>query len=262
MIARKTTNGLLALVAASLFGRSAAQATPAVTAAPMHSSGQNPVYPRLTKFPDANIMAKVNALLAAQEKADRSARADCLSQLKDAGEKSDADSYSAHIAVTYLSLHYLSVNVVTSYDCGGPYPTNGAEAPMTFDLVTGSAIDWSKIFKPGFLPPDNADETVPPSALTKLYRARYRNGPDDADCRSAIADQDPFADPPAIWLDSKHGLVVEPDFPHAIAACADEMALSPAELAPSLSSLPLLSDLRTMVNARPPISNGGLRRVH
>jgi hypothetical protein len=243
MVARKTMKSILALVAVSLFGWNAAAAAPTVTAAPMHSSGQTPVYPRLTNFPDAKVMAKVNALLAAQEKTDRSARADCLSQLKDAGGKPDADSYSTQITVSYLSRRYLSVNVVTSYDCGGPYPTNGAEMPMTFDLVTGSAIDWSKIFKPGFLPPDNADETAPPSALTKLYRARYRNGPDDADCRSAIADQDPFAEAPAIRLDSKRGLIVEPDFPHAIAACADQLALSAADLAPYLKGSTLKSDL-------------------
>src|ERR1700733_7873562 len=196
MNANKSTIGILTVMAVLQLGWNPACAAAQVAAAPMHSSGQTPIYPRLTKYPDAKIMAKVNAALAAQEKADRSARADCLSQLKDAGEKPDADSYSTEITITYLSLRFLSVNVVTGYDCGGPYPTSGAEAPMTFDLATGSAIDWSKLFKPGFLPPDTADGTAPPSALTKLYRARYRNGPDDADCRSAIADQDPFEDPP------------------------------------------------------------------
>jgi hypothetical protein len=219
----------------------------------MHSSGQTPVYPRLTKFADAAIMAKVDALLAAQEKADRSSRSDCLAQLKDAGEKPDADSYSTQIAVSYLSRHFLSVNVVTSYDCGGPYPTNGAEAPMTFDLDTGSAVDWSKMFKTGFLPPPDADSAAPPSALTALYRARYRNGPDDADCRGAIADEDPFADPPAIWLDAKRGLIVEPDFPHATAACADELVLSPADLGPYLRDPALKTDLLAV--AKPASSN-------
>lgn len=239
MQAQKSAIGLLALMTALQLGWNPACA--AVVAAPMHNSGQTPVYPRLTKYPDAKIMAKVNALLAAQEKTDRSARTDCLSQLKDAGEKPNADTYSTAIDVTYLSLRFLSVNVVTSYDCGGPYPTSGAEAPVTFELATGSAIDWSKLFKPGFLPPDTADESEPPSALTKLYRARYRN--DDADCRGAITDQDPFADPPAIWLDAKRGVIVEPDFPHAIAACADEMALSPADVAPYLTDLALKADI-------------------
>ena len=110
-------------------------------------------------------------------------------------------------------------------------------------LKTGAPIDWSKIFKPGFLPPENADESSPPSALTTLYRARYRKGADDADCRGVIADQDPFADPPAIWLDAKRGLIVEPDFPHAIAACADELALSAADLAPYLRDTTLKTDL-------------------
>lgn len=223
-------------------------AAPPIAATPMHTSSPSLIYPRLIKFPNAGVMARINALLAAQEKADRAAKTDCIAQLKEANQKPTADSYTADITVTYLSVHYLSINVVSAYDCGGPYPNAGIESPLTFDLDTGTAIDWAAEFKPGFLPPQGADENSPPAALTKLYRARYPHSKDDADCRSAIAEQDPFSDAPAFWLDAKRGLVVEPDLPHVIQACAEEMVLTPADLATVLKDAKLLADLRSTVN--------------
>ena len=220
----------------------------APSAAPMHALGVKAVYPRLSGLADAKAMARVNGLLAAQEAADRSAYADCLSQLKDAKMKPDKDTYSEEVWVRYLSAHYLSVEVVTSYFCAGAYPTNGAETPVTFDLKSGTQIDWTQMFKPGFLPPDNADEHTPPSALTKLYRARYSKAKDDADCRQAITDQDPFSSAPIVWLDAKGGVVLQPDFPHVMAACATPLRLSPAEIAPFLKDAALAADLKATVH--------------
>lgn len=213
----------------------------APTAAPMHTEGANPVYPRLTGLADAKVMAQVNALLAAQEKTDRASRTDCLKQLKDAGQKPTKDSYSETVTVTYLSARLLSVNVKSSYDCGGPYPNNGIETPMTFDLTSGQPIDWSQAFKPGFMP-----SGAKGAALTRLYRARYPKD-QDADCKSAVKTEDPFQDAPILWLDSKRGLVVQPDFPHVIAACAEDLTLSAADLAPYLKDAGLAADLRATI---------------
>ncbi|MEJ0042098.1 MAG: hypothetical protein WDM81_07710 [Rhizomicrobium sp.] len=217
-------------------------------AAPLHTSGVKAVYPRLSGLADARAMARVNALLAAQETTDRAAYTDCLSQLKEMKMTPDKDSYVEDITVRYLSAHYFSVEVVTSYYCAGAYPTNGAEAPMTFDLTASTQIDWSAMFKPGFLPPDTADEHTPPSVLTKLYRARYSKAKDDADCRQAINDQDPFSSAPIVWLDAKGGVVLQPDFPHVIAACATPLTLSPAEIAPYLKDAMLAADLKATVH--------------
>ena len=224
----------LALAAAPL----AAHAAPA--AAPLHTQGANPVYPRLTGLADPKVMAQVNALIAAQEKTDRASRADCLAQLKEAGQKPTKDSYSEAVTVTYLSGRLLSLSVVSSYDCGGPYPNNGIATPMTFDLASGRQIDWSQAFKPGFL------SGAKGSVLTRLYRARYPKD-QDADCRSAVNTDDPFGEAPILWLDAKRGLVVEPDFPHVIAACAEAVALSAADLAPYLKDASLTADLQATI---------------
>ncbi len=234
-----------ALAALPLVALAAAPAAPTVAAAPLHSSGTKPAYPRLTKFPDAKILAKVNAQLATAEKDNASAYADCLSQLKDMKMKPDKDTYSQDVAVRYLSIRALSIEVVTSYDCAGAYPTNGAETPLTYDLSTGVQIDWTTMFKPSFLAPSSDSDKAPPSALTKLYRARYRG---EKDCRDVITGQDPFSSAPIVWLDAKGGMVFQPDFPHVIAACADPLTLSPADVAPYLKDAKLAADLKATVH--------------
>ena len=198
MLIRPTLILCAALAVLPLIAYGAAPPAPTLTAAPLHTSGVRAVYPRLTKFPDAKIMAKVNALLAGKEKEDRQAYADCLAQLKDMKMKPDKDSYSEDITVRYLSARLFSVEVVTSYYCAGAYPTNGAETPVSYDMANGTAIDWSTEFKPGFLAAVSIAEVLPPGVLTKLYRARYSKAKDDADCRQAINDQDPFSSAPIV----------------------------------------------------------------
>ena len=244
-----------ALLSAPLCASAAATAAPAVAVVPLHSIGAKAVYPRLTKFPDAKIMAKVNALLANHEKDDRTAYADCLSMLKDSNMKPDKDTYSVEIAVRYLSSRYLSIDVTTGSYCGGAYPNYGIETPLTVDLGTGQQVDWTTAFKPGFLPMQGVRG---PSALTRLYRAKNHNSfKDDPDCRDVILKQDPFVlgsdggssdDLPAFWLDDKQGLVVQPVFPHVTQACADQIALSPAEFAPYLKDAKFAADLTAAVH--------------
>ena len=248
MLIRPTLVLCAALAAAPLIAYAAAPPAPVVAAAPLHTSGAKATYPRLTKFPDAKIMAKVNALLATKEKEDRGAYTDCLAQLKDMKMKPDKDSYNEDITVRYLSARLLSIEVVTSYYCAGAYPTNGAETPLSFDLSTGTAIDWTTQFKPGFLSVESKADVPPPSMLTKIYRARYSKAPDDADCRQAITDQDPFSGPPIVWLDAKGGVVFQPDLPHVTAACALPLTLTPAQIAPYLKNAALAADLKATVH--------------
>jgi len=233
----------------SVAALAAAAPTSAVSlaAAPLHSVGGKPVYPRLTAFPNAAIMAKVNAALAKQEADDRDSRSDCIKSVLEAKDKPDADTYRTEISVTYLSPHYLSVNVVSSYYCGGPSPTAGAESPLTFDLTTGDPVDWKTVFKPGFLPPDDGEDSAHPSGLLKFYKARYRKGEvEEDDCRSVIDDPS-LSLSPILWLSAKAGLVVQPDFPHVTAACADDLDLSPATLAPYVTSATFIADLKATV---------------
>jgi hypothetical protein len=218
----------------------------------MHSEGGKPVYPRLIAFSNPAIMAKVNAALAKQEADDRDTRSDCIKSVLEAKQNPSATAYETDISVSYISPRYLSVNVVSSYDCAGAYPTNGAETPLTFDLTTGEPVDWKALFKPGFLPSEDGEDAAHPSGLAKIYKARYRKtDAADDDCRSVIADPS-WSFSPILWLSATTGLMVQPDFPHVVAACADELNLSAADLAPFVKTPSFLADLKATVRQAGP----------
>jgi hypothetical protein len=233
-----------ALMAAVL----AATPTAPIAAGPMKTPGPVPTYPRLIAFPNAAVKAKVNALLAAQEKYDRAARRECLQAAR---AQKLAGSWDEGTEVTYLSPHYLSVLVEWSSDCASPHPNDGISNPVTYDLTTGEALDWRKLFKPGFMPSADAADKAPPAGLITLYRALYRKDedPKDADkqCQDAIADGSPFGGSMIVWLDRKQGLVMMPDFPFVIRACADEVAVTVAALAPYVRDPAALADLTATV---------------
>jgi hypothetical protein len=209
----------------------------AVLAVPMQISGTTPHYPRLTRFPDAAVMAKVNADLAAKEKQNQADYRDCLSGLRDIAQKPDKDTWSVAVSVTYLSARFMSVNAVVSNYCGGAYPNDGIQTPVTFDLSTGKEIDWKAAFKPSFFS----------GALTRLYRASYPKSA-DAECRKTVTEQDPFetADGAIFRLETGKGLVVLPDLPHVVQACAEEVTLPAARLAPFLADARMLAELRAV----------------
>ncbi|MBI3676558.1 MAG: hypothetical protein HY243_08055 [Proteobacteria bacterium] len=245
--------------------------TPSMTVVPLHSAGAKAVYPRLIRFPDAKVMSRVNAALAAKEKQARTEYADCLSDLKEASQKPDKDSYWVEVDVVYLSSRYLSIQTNTSENCGGPHPNFGELSPIAFDLSTGSELVWGKLFKPGFLPTESSDGTANsrPSILSKLYRKHYpwtvadtakfkrqvaKGLVDESDnCREVVDGQDPFefSDEVVLWLQSEKGLVVSPVMPHAVQACAEEVVLPVDEIAPYLKDLNLVSELRAIRKAEP-----------
>jgi hypothetical protein len=206
----------------------------AVKVEPMHFDGSVPHYPRLVAFPDATVRAKVNALLVGAEAHDRKDRSDCLSDLRNS-KLQDPEPYNVSIDVTYVTSRYISMQIRRSYNCGGPYPNNGVPDPRTIDLATATDVNWKRIFKPGFLEGDGQ--------LAALYRKRYPSvHGKDADCASAVNEQ-PLTF--SLHLDKKQGLVVEPDFPHAIQACGDEIGFSPADIAPYVQDAGFLADLKS-----------------
>jgi hypothetical protein len=248
MISRAKHPLAYAFAAVLLLGAAPALAGSAVLVKPLHSPPGKIVFPRIVAGPPAAVRQTVNRALAAQEKADRAQRADCVQQIREAGQKPEPDSFRESVAVTYVSARYLSLDVRQSYFCATAYPTNDAPTPLTFDLGTGRPLDWNAVFKPGFLPSEGA---MASAALVKLYRARYA-APDEAkDCKDVIADDPSFEDGVDIWLDeTKGGLVVQPDFLHVIAVCAVPLAFGATDLAPYADAA-FVSDLAaTIATAR------------
>lgn len=229
-------------------------AAPAIVIAPMHSEGEHARFPRLTSFPDAAVQARVNGLLAKAEAQDHASQKDCLKQVLDEHQDKSFYDYSTSVAVTYVSRRYLSLSVDTSYDCAGAHP-DASSAPLTFDLAHGAAIDWNAAFKPGFLTtadPNTGD--VHKGKLAAIYFAHYaklasRKG--DADCLDAVKTDDLLD--PYLRLDAAQGgFLVTPQLAHVVAACGEDIALSPDEIAPYLKDRALVDDLKAMPAPKKP----------
>ncbi len=209
--------------------------------APMKSEGAH--LPRLVAFHDAKVRAKVDRLLAKHEAADRAARRDCRQQVRESGHGDDFFEYDETTEVTYVSARYVSLRVRTNYDCAGAHP-DGTTEGITIDLATGDPLDWRKVFKPGFLV-----EGEKPSALRKLYQARYpKDGNDDPDCRDVVANG--FDADFILTLDAHDGLMAEPEFPHVIQACGDALGFKAQALAPYAADKGFLADLDATVRAK------------
>ena len=235
---RKFLLGLLLLIPV------AASAADEVTVAPRKSAGEIAYYPKLVNFPDPQVRDRVNKLLAGYGLQQSQDRKDCYKQLQDQGQQKDKDSFYTSIEVTHVSRRFLSINVNQNTDCGGAHPSSGA-SPVTLDLTHGTEVDWKTMFKPGFLSAtDPKTFDTRQGKLAALYRAHYakiRKG--DKDCLDAIHDEN-FLDV-VLWLD-KNGLTANPQLPHVTQACDEDVAFSPAELAPYIADPNLLAELQAM----------------
>ncbi|WP_459092142.1 hypothetical protein [Mesorhizobium sp. A556] len=214
---------------ALLLGCTQAFAGPAVTVKPLRSPPGKIVYPRLVAGASADVRRAANGMLAGREKADRQQRFDCLDAVRQAGQSPVRESFEETVRASYVSARYLSVDVRRSYFCATAYPTEDAADPLTIDLADGKALDWKRLFKPGFLPQEGEAGL---SALARLYQTRYAASGEQQACKDVVSGQDPFAEGAILWLDAaKGGLVAQPNFPHVIAACAKPITLGSKDLA-------------------------------
>lgn len=104
-------------------------------------------FPRLARHPDAQVMARVNALLEQQHWAMNLDALGCKSsqyQQTFAGAGTLAGYEKHSVRVTYLSPSLMSVLAQGSTVCGGP--PQREHSPMTFDLRRGEPLDFSRIF--------------------------------------------------------------------------------------------------------------------
>jgi hypothetical protein len=223
-----------------------------IAVSPMHAKGPAPHYPRLTRFPDSALMGKVNVKLEALEKKNHDGYRQCIGDLRAAKRKADADAYWVDIKVGYLSRHYLSLEIHSEGYCGGAYPWSGS-SPVTFDLSTGDQIDWMKAFLPSFWT----------GGVNRLYRKHYPwtgidqaafeksvakgEATEDDNCKEMIDGQQNFQTrQSAIFrLQNGRGLMLQPDFPHVVQNCAEEVTLPVSELKPYLRDPTLAAELRS-----------------
>lgn len=106
-------------------------------------------YPRLTRHPDAKILAQTNAVLEQRHWAMGLEALACKSSIYQnlgpaAGSLGNYDEES--IKVTYLSTALMSVVESGSTDCGGAHPNNHFD-PFVLDLLKGGYMDFRRLLK-------------------------------------------------------------------------------------------------------------------
>lgn len=106
-------------------------------------------YPRLTRHPDAKILAQANAALEQRHWAMGLEALACKSSIYQnlgpaAGSLGNYNEES--ISVTYLSTALMSVVESGSSDCGGAHPNNHFN-PFVLDLLKGGYMDFTRLLK-------------------------------------------------------------------------------------------------------------------
>ena len=156
--------------------------------------GQNAgSYPRLYDFPDKEVLKKVNTQIDESIKNLR-----CFN-----GE----GSYSTTTEVTFSKANIFSIKAISSWYCGGAYPTDDENLSMTFDLKTGNRIGFSSLFTDY----GKNEDAIISAALHSLVYGH--------ECSSELS-VERLARLHLNMYITEEGVIVQPSLPHAIAACS------------------------------------------
>lgn len=215
-------------------------------AAPPRSSGKisyvtkeinGVAVPQVVDYRDAAVMAKVNAQLS-----DMAYGFGCDPEFL---AQADAPEtyYDAKVSVSYAENDVFSVYSRASWYCGGPYPTNGDNQSVTFDMRTGEKATADSLFK------DYGRDRKAIAAIIFAEQIEKYAGPSDGQSCKGLYSLEGEGD----FLDFTEYLtyriedgdvVAEPVFPHVIAACAEEGRAPAASLSKFFAPGSLLSRLR------------------
>lgn len=170
--------------------------------------------PRLTQSPAPQVMAQVNADLAAE-----STRLESEAKRCDADGQGKSD-WEETARVDLLTRDVLSIDVQVSYYCGGPHPDE-EYLPLTYNLRDGTRFDFRKNADQLFL-----GDAIPSGELAELYKKHL--GDPEGDCDSSFVD----AQSEFFLHFAAEGLVVNPEVPHFAAACGHEVVIPWREIKP------------------------------
>ena len=221
-----------------------ALALAAQTAAPVTLSWGKPLgkdlasLPRITA-PATPQTAKINAALARGDLRAKAAHTDCRISAKD-GPNKGAGDWARSVNAPFRYGPWLSVVASDDWYCGGAYPDTDT-LPLTYDLEAGAPLDWAKLLPAAFAGKATTDTAgdgtvigrLSSPAITALYKRRVLGGMDPAERKDCASWFDEEELPVMLWLDAdQEAVVIETTaFPHAGRACAEEVNLSPADLA-------------------------------
>jgi hypothetical protein len=196
--------------------------------------------PQVVGYRDAAVMDRVNTRLS-----DMAYEAGCDPEFL-AQPDAPETYYDASFSVSYAENDVLSVYLRASWYCGGPYPTNGANHSVTFDMQTGEEVAFADLFDRYVRNRSAIAATIFAEQIQKY------DGPEDGQsCNGMYSlrfenDQPTlfsFADDLAYRIEGGD-VVAEPIFPHVIAACAEEGRAPAKSLAKFFGPSSLLSRVR------------------
>ncbi len=169
--------------------------------------------PRVTLAGNREVEQRVNArldTLAAEMRCD--------------SDESGSDiSYSARTATTYAADDVLSVSIHAEYYCGGAYPTNDDNQSVTYDLTTGETVPFDGLFRDY-----GADKTT---ILGVLQATLAPSASANVDCAELFTTE-AMQGMTFSYALGEAGVLVQPEFPHVIEACAEEVTIPYASLRP------------------------------
>lgn len=196
--------------------------------------------PQVTGYRDAAVMDKVNYHLSEMAYA-----AGCDPEFL-ARPDAPETYYEATFEVSHAEDDIFSVYVRASWFCGGPYPTNGDNQSVTFDMETGETVAFADLFN-RYVRNRDAIAAIIFAEQTEKY-----SGPDDGQsCNGMYAlggggdypNLFSFTDDLAYRIEGGD-VLAEPTFPHVVAACAEEGRAPAARLSEFFAPGSLLSRLR------------------
>lgn len=125
---------------------------------------------------------------------------------------SEDHEYNAFVEVTYADNDVLSISIHANGFCGGAHPIVGANHSVTFDLLTGRPVRFRELFE---------DYERDAAVIAKAYVASL-TAEDLEGCEDIFVEEDfdglemyGFS-----YTLSPQGVVMQPEFPHVIVACA------------------------------------------
>lgn len=144
------------------------------------------------------------------------------------GKNAVGQDWERTIAITMTGPRFLSIVAIDGFVfCGGAHPDRDTLA-MVFDLTTGKPANWMNLIgksaNASAYSDTNSDGTTVGALIVHALRVMTQ-AKADKECKDAFRNPQSYQ----LWPDAKSGtLTAEPfGLPHVVAACADDITLTP-----------------------------------
>ena len=143
------------------------------------------------------------------------------------GQDPTAGDWSRTVKVTMTGPRFLSIVATDETSCGGAHPDSDTIA-MVFDLTTGRPVNWMALIAPSAKATTFSDSITDGTKVGALIVPAMKPillAAAASECKDSFEDPQSYQ----FWPDAARGRLIALafDLPHAVAACADEIPLTP-----------------------------------